>query len=132
MSEEAYQVADKLAAAIAARDADALRAVYADDIEVWHASSNATQGKAENSGLLAALFAISATLGYEEIRRHPIEGGLVEQHVLTGTFTDGSPMPRLNVSIYIHVRDGQITRIEEYFDSATFAPVWERLAAASS
>ena len=131
MSEEAYRVADALAAAIAARDVEALRRVYADDIEVWHSPTNLIQTKEENCGLLDALFKITSRLSYDEVRRHPIEGGLVEQHVLTGAFTDGQPLPGLQVSTYIYVRGNQISRIEEYFDSNTFAPVWERLAAAA-
>lgn len=133
MADEAYKdackVADALAAAIAARDADAIRAIYADDIGVWHAATAQTQNKAENSGLLAALFQITSRLSYDEVRRHPIAGGLVEQHVLNGEFSDGTPMPSLHVSIFIYVKDGLITRIEEYFNSATFDEVWARMAA---
>jgi ketosteroid isomerase-like protein len=131
MSNDAGKLADALGAAIAARDAEAIRAIYDDDITVWHASTNQTQGKAENSGLLEALFKITSRLSYDNIRRHPIEGGVVQQHVLTGAFADGVPMPSLHVSIFILVRDGKICRIEEYFDGATFDEVWKRLAAMS-
>jgi ketosteroid isomerase-like protein len=133
MPEQAYtdacRVADALAAAIAARDADAIRAIYAEDIGVWHAATGQTQNKAENSGLLAGLFQITSRLSYDEVRRHPIDGGLVEQHILNGEFLDGTALPSLHVSIFIYVRDGLITRIEEYFNSATFDEVWARMAA---
>ena len=78
--------------------------------------------------MLAALFSITSRLSYDEVRRYPIEGGLVEQHVLNGAFADGRPLPPLNVSIFIHVRNGKISRIEEYFDAATYDEVWKKLA----
>lgn len=128
MSEDAFRVADALAAAIAARDASAIRDIYADDIVVWHGATGKGQSKDENSGMLAALFSITSRLSYDEVRRYPIEGGLVEQHVLNGAFADGRALPPLNVSIFIHVRDGKISRIEEYFDAATYDEVWKKLA----
>ena len=124
-------VADKLGAAIASLDADNISAIYADDIVVWHPAFDQEMGKAENARLLAQVFALAKELHYEQIRRHSIPGGIIQQHVLTGTFRDGVPLPRLQVCMIIKVRDGLITRIEEYFDAGTFAPVWERLAAAS-
>jgi ketosteroid isomerase-like protein len=130
-TEAAYAVADKLGAAIASRNADNIRAIYADDITIWHPAFNQEMGKVENSGLLAAVFGLTSELIYEEIRRHPIEGGVIQQHVLTGKFADGEALPKLQVCMIIRVRDGLITRIEEYFDAGTFAPVWERLASAN-
>lgn len=129
MSEEAIKAADALGAAINARDADAIRAIYADDIVVWHASTGAAQTKEENAGLLAAVFSITSSLEYHNVRRHAIEGGLVQQHRLVGAFDDGRAMPDLHACLVVKVRDGLITRIDEYFDGATYAEVWERLAA---
>jgi ketosteroid isomerase-like protein len=127
---EIYAVADKLGDAIASRDADKIRAIYADDVVIWHPAFDQEMDKVENSGLLARVFELASDLKYENIRRHPIDGGVIQQHVLTGAFTDGEPLPRLQVCMIIKVRDGKITRIEEYFDAGTFAPVWERLGAA--
>jgi ketosteroid isomerase-like protein len=129
MSEQAIKAADALGAAIHARDADAIRAIYADNIVVWHGSTGQAQTKAENSGLLAGVFQITSALEYVQIKRHAIEGGIVQQHRLVGTFDDGKPMPGLNACLVIKVTDGLITSIEEYFDGATYAEVWERLAA---
>jgi ketosteroid isomerase-like protein len=127
--DQANHVADRLGAAISARDADLIRAVYADDIVVWHPAFDQEMGKVENSGLLAKVFEITSELLYENIRRHPIADGVIQQHVLNGKFADGSPLPSLQVCMIIKVRDDKIVRIEEYFDSGTFASVWERLAA---
>lgn len=127
MTNTAYEAADALGAAIAGLDADELRRLYADDIVVWHGASNNGLGKDENIGLLSALFAVVSKLEYQDIVRHEIEGGLVQQHRLTGTFDDGTAIPALNACMVIKVRDGKITRIDEYFDAATFGPVWTRL-----
>jgi ketosteroid isomerase-like protein len=129
MSDEAYKAADALGAAIHARDADAIRAIYADNIVVWHGSTGQAQTRDENAGLLAGVFQITSALEYVDIKRHVIEGGIVQQHRLVGTFDDGKPMPGLNACLVIKVSGGLITSIEEYFDGATYAEVWERLAA---
>jgi ketosteroid isomerase-like protein len=132
MSDEAYKAADALGAAIHARDADAIRAIYADDIVVWHGSTNQAQTKEENAGLLGGVFQITSALEYVDIKRHVIEGGIVQQHRLVGTFDDGKAMPGLNACLVIKVAGGLITSIEEYFDGATYAEVWERLAVLAS
>ena len=129
MSEAAHKMADALGSAIASRDAEAVRALYSPDIAVWHAMTNAEQSRDENVGLLAGVFAITSELEYKDIRRHDIEGGIVQQHRLTGTFDDGSPLPDLHACLVIKIADGKITLIDEYFDSPAFATVWERLAA---
>lgn len=123
------RAADALGAAIAARDVEAIRALYAEEVSVWHASTGATQTKAENSGLLEKVFQIASSLAYVNIRRHRIEGGLVQQHDLVGVFDDGKPMPALHVCMIIRARGGRILSIEEYFDGATYAEVWSRIAA---
>jgi ketosteroid isomerase-like protein len=128
VSDEAVAAADALGAAIHARDADAIRAIYADDIVVWHGSTGQAQSKDENAGLLGGVFQITSALEYVDIKRHLIDGGIVQQHRLVGRFDDGQPMPDLNACLVIKVRGGRIIGIEEYFDSATYDEVWRRLA----
>jgi len=129
VNNDAFAIADALGAAIHARDANAIRAIYADDIVVWHGSTGKAQGKEENAGLLAGVFQITSSLKYVDIKRHAIDGGLVQQHRLVGVFDNGKPMPDLNACLVIKVNDGKITRIEEYFDGSIYAEVWARLAA---
>jgi ketosteroid isomerase-like protein len=126
---EAVLAAERLSAAVAARSVAQLASIYADDLVVWHGSTRAKQTKTENLGMLAILFEITSALEYLEIRRHEIDGGLVQQHRLTGRFADGSPLPSLEACMVIRTRGGKISQIDEYFDGAQFAEVWERLAA---
>ena len=127
MSNEAAALVDALGEAIGARDAERIRALYADDIRVWHGATGVAQNKDENVGLLAAVFGVTSALEYRDIVRHEIPGGLVQQHRLCGTFADGTAMPDLYACLVIMVSDGKITRIDEYFDSAQFAELGARL-----
>jgi ketosteroid isomerase-like protein len=131
VTDEAVKAADALGAAIHARDPEAIRAIYADDIVVWHGSTGQAQTKDENAGFLAGVFRITSALQYLDIKRHAIAGGIVQQHRLVGTFDDGKAMPDLNACLVIKVAGGLITSIDEYFDGATYAEVWERLAASA-
>lgn len=131
MQNEAYRLADALGAAIKARDPEQLRAIYADNIRVWHGATGQAMGAAENIGMLDAVFRATSRLEYVDVRRHPIEGGLVQQHQVIAALDDGQPVPPLNACMVIKVADGKITSIDEYFDSATFADIWARMAALS-
>ena len=127
MSSEAEKIATALGAAIHARDAAAIQAIYADDIIVWHGSTGQAQTKNENVAMLAGVFEITSRLEYVDIRRHAIEGGIVQQHRLVGVFEDGRPMPDLHACLVIQVRGGAIVRIDEYFDGSVYAEIWNRL-----
>lgn len=64
--EEVDRLADRLFAAIEAGDVEAVAALYADDVEVWHNTSGQAQSKDENLKLLgglAARYLDSAALG---------------------------------------------------------------------
>jgi ketosteroid isomerase-like protein len=122
---------EALGAAIGNRDADAVRALYSDDVVVWHGSTGVGQSKAENTGFLAAVFAVTLSLEYVDIRRHSIAGGVLQQHTLVGTFDDGTPLPPLHVCMVMKVADDKITRIDEYFDGTSFAALAARLAPSS-
>lgn len=129
MPKTATELADAFAEAMKNSDVDAIRALYADSISVWHGATGAAMGKDENIGLLSGVFAITSRFEYTDIRRHEIPGGVVEQHTVQGAFKDGTPLPPLHVCMIIKVANDQITSIEEYFDSQTYAEVWARMAA---
>lgn len=130
MTTKAEAAADALGAAIHARSHDQVLAIYANDIKVFHGSTGGTMGKAENAGLLAGVFAITSELEYINVKRHAIDGGVVQQHRLIGKFSEGKELPGLEACLVIKVNDaGLITSIDEYFDGSIFSEVWERLAA---
>jgi ketosteroid isomerase-like protein len=129
MTTEANALADALGKAIKDRDVDQIRALYAEDIVVWHGSTGVGQSKDENANLLGNVFAVTSELEYRDIVRHDIENGVVQQHKLTGKFDNGKPTPELLACLIIKTANGKITRIDEYFDSPAFAEMWERLEA---
>jgi ketosteroid isomerase-like protein len=129
MNSQANAVANAFGAAIHARSCEQLLAIYADDIVVWHGSTGQAMGKSANAAMLSGVFRLTSELEYINIRRHPIEDGVIQQHRLIGRFADGKALPDLEACLIIKVRNGLIERIEEYFDGSVFADVWERLAA---
>jgi limonene-1,2-epoxide hydrolase len=129
VSIEAIAAADALGAAIKARSTAQIDAVFSDDIVVWHGSTGVGMSKSQNIELLGGVFQLTSTLEYRDIRRHLISGGVVQQHRLCGTFSDGRALPDLHACLVMQVRDGKISRIDEYFDGQTFAEVWTRLDA---
>ena len=128
MASESDIVMDELGRAISERNVSRLMSLYQNDVVIWHAATGQQQSKNENCALLENLFKISAELRYENIRRYPIDGGVVQQHCLTGLFDDGAEIPKLEACMVVKINNGKISSLDEYFDAQTFAPVWERLA----
>ena len=61
-------------------------------------------------------------LRYDITRRVPAPDGVLQQHVLRGRLPDGAEV-ELHAAMYLQVRDGHITRIEEYLDSGKRATI---------
>jgi ketosteroid isomerase-like protein len=116
-SPSALEVAERLFAAIPAGDIDAVRAIYAPDAVIWHNNDNATQGPEENLRTLRWVSRNIVNLRYEDIQRQETANGFVQQHVLRGTAPNGTVL-EIPACILCTVVDGQITRLDEYLDSA--------------
>lgn len=116
------ELADRLFSAIERGDVDAVRAVYADDVEVWHNNDESTQTKEESLRLLGWLVNKVTDLKYEEVRRQVLPSGFVQEHVLRFDRTDGTRagLPACLV-VDCDLEAGLITRIAEYVDSAHHA-----------
>jgi len=114
-------LADKLFAAIAANDLDALRnEVYAPDVVVWHNNDDHEQRIDENLKVLNWLSRTIKDKRYEEVRRQATEHGFVEQHVLRGTAPNGTQIS-VPACLVVTVTGDRISRIDEYIDSAALA-----------
>jgi len=114
-STETETVADALFAAIEAGDFAAAEALYDPDIGIWHNFSRAVQDKATNLEVLR-----QSRQAYEmsyDIKDRIVDGDrVIQQHILTTRLPDGQTFI-LPAAIFITVRNGLITRIEEYLDS---------------
>lgn len=114
MSEE---VVNRFFAALEAGDIETLRAIYAPDAVIWHNDDLLEQPVEDNLKVLQGLHRAVSGLRYDVIRRAPVQDGVLQQHVLRGALPDGREVA-LHAAMYLQVRDGRITRIEEYLDSA--------------
>jgi ketosteroid isomerase-like protein len=122
---ELDKVANELFAAVAAGDTDRVRAIYADDVEVWHNATQKTQTIDENLRLLKSFTSRVSDLRYEVHEREFFSGGFVQRHTLHGKLASGDSLD-VPVCILIHAADGKIQRIFEYIDSAAVAPAFAR------
>ena len=83
-------IADGVVAAITAGDSAALGELYADDVVVWHNTDGIEMTKEENLASLDALAAMTTKRSFSNIRRHEIDGGFVQQHVMHLDWGSGS------------------------------------------
>ena len=104
-------------AAIEAGDLDTLREIYAPDAVIWHNDDLIEQPVDENLRVLQGLRRAVSGLRYDIVRRAVTGDGVLQQHVLRGQLPDGAEV-ELHAAMYLQVKDGHITRIEEYLDSA--------------
>ena len=103
-------------AALEAGDIDMVREIYAPDALIWHNDDLVEQPVDENLKVLQGLHRAVSGLHYDIVRRVPTPDGVLQQHVLRGSLPDGTKV-ELHAAMYLRVKDGHITRIEEYLDS---------------
>jgi uncharacterized protein len=114
-------VADDLFAAIEKGDVEGVRAVYAPDAVIWHNYDGVEQTPEENLAVLQWVCDNLADRAYEDVRRVEFDGGFVQQHVLR--FTKDGERREIPACLVVSVRDGRITRLDEYLDSAHIARI---------
>ena len=106
--------------AIEAGDIDAVGAIYADDAVIWHNSDGLSNTREENLETLRGFSRFIPERRYLD-RRVQVSGeGFSQQHVLSGVRRDGARVS-LAACIVCEVKDGRITRLDEYFDTAALA-----------
>ena len=103
-------------AALEAGDIDMVREIYAPDALIWHNDDLVEQPVDENLKVLQGLHRAVSGLHYDIVRRVPAPDGVLQQHILRGSLPDGTEV-ELHAAMYLRVKDGHITRIEEYLDS---------------
>ena len=112
----AEEVGLRLFEAIERGDIDAVRSLYAPDIAVWHNFDEIDQDAEANLAVLAWCTRHIEGMRYEDVRRVPVPGGFVQQHVMRGRSRSGAEI-RVPTCMVVAVANGKITRIEEYLDS---------------
>lgn len=117
MTRPTAQLANDLFAAIERGDVDAVADCYADDVVVWHNTDGIESTKAQNLAVLTGFVARVPTRRYENRRLIETSDGFVQQHLLVGVHANGKRV-ELPACIVCSVKDGKITRLDEYLDSA--------------
>jgi len=116
MSTSALQVAARLFESIESKRVDAVSALYADDVAIWHNFSNAEQTKAENLKTLEGLANSVESLHYEVLERMLLGDRVLQRHNLRCRTRTGEEVV-IPACIFITVLDGLIHRIDEYLDT---------------
>ena len=103
--------------AVAAGDLDTVKAIYAPDAVIWHNNDRRETTVEENLRILGWMAAKVTGKRYDKIRRQETDNGYVQQHVLSGVAPNGKAF-EVEACLVVEVRDGRITRLDEYIDSA--------------
>ncbi len=111
------EISDHFFAAIENGDSVTLNQIYADDVTVWHNFSGYAQAKAEGIATLVR-FAEVAQSKYDVIERHIAGDKVAQRRTIEITPHDGSDKRTITVAMFLTFKDGQITYIYEYLDSA--------------
>lgn len=121
MAQDVFAVADRFFGAIEKGDVDTVRDVYSPDVVIWHNTDNIEKTREENLDTLRWAMENVENLRYEDVRRHRIDGGFVQQHTCRGRQKANGQEMILPAVVVCRVEGPHITRLDEYFDS-TQAP----------
>ena len=121
---DVLKFADRFIDAIERGDVAATKACYAPGAVVWHNFDNAEQSVDDNMKVLAWFARKLTDRHYRVVRREVLADGFLQQHVMEATLPDGRPF-RMPACCVIRMKDGLITRLEEYLDSAQSAVLLE-------
>jgi len=121
MSNQAIlKLANDFLDAIERGDIETVQAIYAPDAVVWHNTDDIVQPVAGNLATLTNFIKYVPERRYTGRRIEVFDGGFVDQHVLKGKLVSGKEVSMAAVLV-CKVVNGRITRLDEYFDSATLA-----------
>jgi ketosteroid isomerase-like protein len=122
-------VADRLFSAIEKSDVDAVDRLWSDGIAVWRPGARRDDDKARALRVIDWFVTATTERHYEILDRQLFDSatisGFVQQHVLHATGHAGQ-LIALRVCIVIRIdTNGQIDRIDEYFDPAGITPLMD-------
>ena len=119
--EEIAAMATRFFDAIEAGDIETMRATFTPNAEIWHNTDEVIGTRDQTAVTLTAMVARIKNREYADRRLTAFPGGFVQQHVLKGRRVHDDGEVRLPCAIICKVAGGQITRLDEYFDSAHVA-----------
>ncbi|MGI4876726.1 MAG: nuclear transport factor 2 family protein [Janthinobacterium lividum] len=115
--QEILDFAEKFVGAIQSGDVATVRACYAPDAKLWHNTDRIEQTVDQNMAVLDWFVRTLPDRNYRVVRRVALADGFLQQHVLEATLPDGTAWS-MDACCVIKIKDGLITRLDEYLDSA--------------
>lgn len=97
-----------------------VRDTYAGDAVIWHNFDDKESTREANLATLDGFMRAVPTRRYTERRVNVFEDGFVQRHLLVGKLASGKDVS-LAACVVCTVKNGRITRLDEYFDSAALA-----------
>jgi ketosteroid isomerase-like protein len=118
MSEQAMlELAERFLTGVQAGDQETVRDCYAPYARIWHNFDDVEQTVDQNMRVLGWFARTLPNRRYRVVRREALKDGFVQQHVLEATLPDGTAWA-MPACVVVTVKDGLITRLDEYLDSA--------------
>lgn len=117
---ETLELARHFMAVLERGDVDGARACLQPDARIWHNFDEKDQTVDENMALLQWMMRKCNKRTYDITRLEEIEGGYLQQHVLTVESAKGETMS-MHACVVVRVHEGKIERIEEYLDPSAVA-----------
>jgi ketosteroid isomerase-like protein len=115
--QETLAFAERFMGAIQSGDVATVQACYAPDARIWHNNDGVEQTVDQNLRVLAWIARKLPQRHYRVLRREALSDGFLQQHVLEATLPDGTAWA-MPACVVIRMKDGLITRLDEYLDSA--------------
>jgi ketosteroid isomerase-like protein len=110
---------DLLFDALCRGDVARAREAMCADARIWHGFDRVALTVDELLGQWGGLIAGTRTRFVTDVKRQPVEGGYVQQHLFVVEQTDGRRIA-WPVCIVVTIRDARIARIDEYMDRTGF------------
>lgn len=114
-------IADEFFTAIENGDVATLNRLYADSAGIWHNFDGIRQSKAEGVQTLAQ-FASAAESKYVLEERFVVGDRVIQRHNIHVRMKETGATNIIPVAIFLTIRDGKVTEIYEYLDSAHVVP----------
>jgi ketosteroid isomerase-like protein len=110
-------VIDRLFDALSAGDLETARECLTPNVRLWHSFDQVAMDREAAMGGFADFISNFAARSFVDVRRHAIEGGFVQQHLMTATRHSGEVLA-WPVCIVVQIDDDRIVRLDEYIDRA--------------
>ena len=120
-TDQIAETAGRIRAAVQSGDPDRMRAVMADDAQVWENTHGTWIELAKVLAFHGTLAADLPSLTFDNVRVTATQDGYVDQHTKHFVLPEGSEY-FVDTCLVVQLRDGKLWRAEEYMDSAQKPP----------